>query len=156
VWCCIVISNGPTTQTGPGWIFFVWTRTEKSLSTGMFSSPSRRHLRTPTPCSSARPPSVFLRKLGMDKVGASVPLLQAPPRPSRRTPKPAPSEVERSAVSGHALEGAPSKLRLSGDVHPSQTAKRFAGKLSHALGTEALPAIPSASFRNLQLLPQTI
>src|SRR5580693_5834489 len=39
-WCCTVISNGPTTQTGPGWIFFVWTRTEKSWSTGMSSSPS--------------------------------------------------------------------------------------------------------------------
>jgi hypothetical protein len=96
----------------------------------MSSSPSRRHLRTPTPCSSGCPPFAFLRKLGMDKVGASVPLVQAPPRPSRGTPEPAPSEVERDPLSpGHALEGAPSKLRLGGDVHPSQNAKRFAGKL---------------------------
>src|ERR1700736_1221312 len=63
MWCCIVISNGPTTQTGPGWIFFVWTRTEKSLSTGMFFSPSRRHLRTPTPCSSGCP-TLRVRKVG--------------------------------------------------------------------------------------------
>src|SRR5258707_21679 len=55
MWCCTVISNGLTTQTGPGWIFFVWTRTGKSSSTGMSSSPSRRHLQTPTPCSSGCP-----------------------------------------------------------------------------------------------------
>jgi predicted SnoaL-like aldol condensation-catalyzing enzyme len=91
-------------QTGPGWIFFVWMRREKSWSTGMSSSPSRRYLRTPTPCSSGCPPFAFLRKLRMDKVGASVPLVQAPPRPSRGTPEPAPSEVERSAQPSKARQ----------------------------------------------------
>jgi hypothetical protein len=56
---------------------------------------------------------------------------------------------------GHALEGAPSKLRLGGVFirHRLQSVLQVSSPMPWA---EALPAIPSASFRKLQLLPQTI
>ena len=48
--------------------------------------------------------------------------------------------------------GAPFKLRLGGDVHPSQKLPPVPTKLVHALGTETLSTVPAGTLPDLQLL----
>jgi hypothetical protein len=70
----------PHTQTGPAWIFFASTVTEASWSTGTFSSPSRQHPPTRTPCSKKGSPLNQLSQFGLEGTSKVFPRPSAPGR----------------------------------------------------------------------------